>query len=59
MQKNGTELACFTKVEDDGAELQTIVMQRGEHQEIKLLTDEARERLAYGEWKGWVDWVEK
>jgi hypothetical protein len=59
MQKNGAELACFTKVEDDGAELQTIVMQRGERREIKLLTDEARERLAYGEWKGWVAWAEE
>jgi hypothetical protein len=24
-----------------------------------LLTDEARERLAYGEWKGWEEWVER
>ena len=58
MQKNGAELPCFTAVEDDGAELQTLVMRRGERQEITLLTDDARERLAYGEWKGWIAWAE-
>jgi hypothetical protein len=58
-QKSDAELPCFTAIEDDGAELQTLVMRRGERQESTLLTDEARERLAYGEWKGWVAWVEQ
>ena len=53
------DLPCFTAVEDDGAEEQTLVMQYGGYQERVLLTDEARERLAYGEWKGWEKWVER
>jgi hypothetical protein len=34
-------------------------MQYGGYQESVLLTDAARERLAYGEWKGWDEWVER
>ena len=53
------DLPCFVAIEDDGAAEQMLAMQRGDYQESVLLTDEARERLAYCEWKGWEKWVER
>ena len=31
----------------------------GDGRLITVFTDETRERLAYGEWKGWEEWVER
>jgi hypothetical protein len=59
MRGGDADLPCFVAVEDDGAAEQTLVMQHGGYQESLLLTDETRERLAYGEWKGWEEWVER
>jgi uncharacterized protein YndB with AHSA1/START domain len=44
-------------VEDDGAEEQTLIMRSGRHEQRVLLTDRERERLAYGDWKGWTEYV--
>jgi hypothetical protein len=55
----GTDLPCITAVAEDGAEEQTLLMRYGAHEQTTLLTDAERERLAYGGWKGWVEWVEQ
>jgi hypothetical protein len=57
MHPGQIDLPCFTAVEDDGAEEQTLTMQYGSHQEILLLTNAERERLAYGDWHGWPEWI--
>lgn len=57
MHDGDADLPCMTQVEDDGAATKTLVMQVGPFAEAFLLTDETRERLAYGEWRGWVDYV--
>jgi hypothetical protein len=57
MQRSHPDLPCFTAVEDDGAAEQTLIMRYGGHEQSVLLTDEERERLAYGEWKGWTEFV--
>jgi hypothetical protein len=59
MRGGDADLPCITAVKDNGAELQTLEMRLGERREITLLTDDERERLAYGGWKGWVEWVER
>ena len=59
LMRGDANLPCLSAVEDDGAADQTLVMQYGDYQESVLLTDETRERLAYGEWKGWEEWVEQ
>jgi len=51
------DLPCITDVKDDGAEEKTLVMRYGAYEERILLTDEERERLAYGDWKGWTEFV--
>lgn len=53
------DLACISAVQDDGAEAKTLTMQVGAYAEDIALTDEARERLAYGEWQGWPAFIER
>ena len=57
MRPGQTDLPCFTAVYDDGAEEQSLTMSYGNHQEHLLLSDAERERLAYGGWQGWPEWV--
>jgi hypothetical protein len=52
-----TELPCFTAMHDDGAEQQTLVLSYGSYQERIVLTEPERERLAYGDWRGWEEWI--
>jgi hypothetical protein len=42
---------------DDGAEQQTLVLSYGSYQERIVLTEPERERLAYGDWRGWEEWI--
>jgi hypothetical protein len=51
------DLPCITAVEDDGADRTALVLLYAGHQEIIELTDERREQLAFGDWKGWVEYV--
>lgn len=53
------DLACITAVEDDAAAEKTLVMQYGSHEQVVQLTDEERERLAYGDWHGWAAYIEQ
>jgi hypothetical protein len=57
MRPGQADLPCFTAVQDDGMEEQTLIMSHGSHQERILLTEAERERLAYGDWHGWSEWV--
>ncbi|HEX6290484.1 MAG TPA: hypothetical protein VFZ66_14950 [Herpetosiphonaceae bacterium] len=50
--------ACITKVVDDGKDQTTLVMRVGDHQKVFVITDNNREALAYGGWRGWVDFVD-
>ncbi|MFL5801640.1 MAG: hypothetical protein ACJ8CR_07840 [Roseiflexaceae bacterium] len=59
MQRSEPDLPCISDVQDDGAEEQTLIFQYGSYQQAVLLTDEERERLAYGDWKGWTEFVEQ
>jgi hypothetical protein len=59
MRGGDADLPCIAAVADDGAEQHTLIMRYGTYREDILLTDEVRERLAYGEWKGWEEWVER
>jgi hypothetical protein len=51
------DLPRFTAIQEDGAEQQTLVMSYGGYQERVLLDDTERERLAYGDWHGWEEWI--
>jgi hypothetical protein len=56
---NGSpDLPCFTDVQDDGADETTLTMRHGGYEKAIQLTDEEREWLAYGGWKGWKEFVE-
>ena len=57
MRRGDADLPCFTAVQDDGADEQTLIMSHGSHHERILLTDAERERLAYGGWQGWPEWI--
>jgi hypothetical protein len=57
MRPGQADLPCFTAVQDDGAEEQTLIMSHGSHEERILLTHAERERLAYGDWHGWLEWT--
>jgi hypothetical protein len=57
MRPGQADMPCFTAVQDDGTEEQTLVMSYGSYQERVLLTDAERERLAYGDWQGWPEWI--
>jgi hypothetical protein len=59
MRRGESELACMVAAHDDGAEETTLVMRYGKHEQVIMLTDAARERLAYGEWRGWEAYVEQ
>jgi hypothetical protein len=56
-QRAHPDLPCFTAVDDDGAEEQTLIMRYGSYEQRVLLSDQERERLAYGDWKGWREFV--
>lgn len=53
------DLACITAVEAHQREEKTLIMQYGNYQQAILLSDAERERLAYGSWKGWHQFVEE
>ena len=53
------ELACISDVVDDGQEQTTLVLRYGEHQTVVPISEEKREELAYGGWRGWVQFVEQ
>jgi hypothetical protein len=53
------ELACIAAVRDDGAAATTLTMRYGGHEQAIQLTDDERERLAYGGWHGWEAYVEQ
>jgi hypothetical protein len=59
MRRGEPNLPCMAAVEDDGAEEQTLIMRYGGHEQRLLLTDAERERLAYGDWKGWQAYVDQ
>ncbi len=59
VRRGEPDLACITAVEDDQSEEKTLIMQYGSYQQTVLLTDEERERLAYGGWQGWTHFVEE
>jgi hypothetical protein len=50
--------ACITQVIDDGKEATTLVLQYGAYEKVVKLTDANRELLAFGDWPGWVQFVE-
>lgn len=50
-------LACIVAVNDEATPETTLVLQFGEHQQAVLLTDEVRDDLAYGGWRGWKEYV--
>lgn len=52
-------LACITAVEEDQSEEKTLIMQYGNYEQAVLLSAEERERLAYGGWQGWHQFVEE
>lgn len=47
--------SCITNVIDDGKAETTLILRYGDTEQVVLLTDEAREALAYGGWRGWVE----
>jgi hypothetical protein len=53
------EIACIAALHNDGAGETTLVMRYGGHEDVTLLTDSERERLAYGDWHGWEVYVEQ
>ena len=53
------DLACITNVVDDGKEATTLVLQYGSHEKAVEITDANRELLAFGDWPGWVKFVEE
>jgi hypothetical protein len=57
MRPGQADLPCFTAVYEDGTEEQSLTMSYGNHQETLLLSDAERERLAYGDWHGWPEWI--
>ena len=58
LSQHGTpDLPCFTAVDDDGDAETTLTMRSGQQATTIRLTDEEREWLAYGGWKGWEAWV--
>ena len=50
--------ACITEVVDDGKEATTLVLQYEDQQQVIVISAENREALAYGEWPGWVQFIE-
>jgi hypothetical protein len=51
------ELPCISAAEDDGADRTTLVLRYAGHEQTIELTDERREQLAFGDWKGWVEYA--
>jgi hypothetical protein len=52
-------LPCIVAAEDDGLAETTLVLRTSGREQIIPLTEERRESLMLGEWKGWVDFVEE
>ena len=51
------DLPCITAAEDDGADVTTLVLRYEGHEQVIPLTDERREQLALGDWRGWPEYV--
>jgi len=50
---------CITEVVDDEKTETTLILRSGDQQKTVVITDANRELMAYGGWKGWVDFVEQ
>lgn len=50
---------CITNVVDDAQEETTLLLTYGRYQKVVVITDENRELMAYGDWPGWVEFVEE
>lgn len=51
------DLPCITAAEDDGAGETTLVLRYEGHEQVIPLTDERRELLALGDWRGWPEFA--
>jgi hypothetical protein len=51
--------ACITDVVDDGKDETTLELRYRNQQKVVTITDENREALAFGDWHGWVQFVEE
>jgi len=50
---------CVTEVVDDGKTETTLILRLGDQQKTIVITDMNRELMAYGGWKGWIEFVEQ